>query len=311
MKSLFIIGNGFDLSHRLRTTYEDFHQYLQTEYPDASGDEFTMPEPIMMPDGDVIYDDDVVVSFLLRLISNAEPNGDKWSDLENSLGYLNFDEYFDSIPDILDEDGDLDFWKNMYNTEDVASNLVIPTQRITGFFSDWINTIEINEATRKDDFASLINKESDLFLTFNYTNTLEILYGAKNVCHIHGKQGGSLLLGHGNDTDNSEENMGRYTGSENALQEIQDSLRKNTAGAIKKHQDFFDNLSSDVDKIYSYGFSFSKVDQIYIIEICKRLKTTDVIWYLNDFDNIDQREQYKDVIRSCGFKGHFSTYHIS
>jgi len=311
MRSLFIIGNGFDLAHGIKTSYEDFHQYLQAEYPDANGDEFTMPESTTMPDGSEYYGDEEVVSYLLYLISNA-PNGDKWSDLEYSLGILDFDEWFDNIPEIRDEDGDPDYWKNSYNTEDVSSNLIIPTQRITEFFSDWINTIRIERRiANKSDFAAIINKNYDLFLTFNYTKTLEILYQAENVCHIHGEQGSDLLFGHGNDVDYSDANMGKYTGSENALQKIQYALRKDTAGAIENHQDFFGNLSSSIDKIYSCGFSFSKVDEIYIKEICNRLLTDNIIWYLNDYNTLKQREQYKDNILSCGFRGQFRTYHIS
>ncbi|WP_097040609.1 AbiH family protein [Terribacillus aidingensis] len=34
MRSLFIIGNGFDLDHKLPTSYE---QYLLKEYPSAVG----------------------------------------------------------------------------------------------------------------------------------------------------------------------------------------------------------------------------------------------------------------------------------
>ncbi len=154
MRSLFLIGNGFDLAHEIKSSYEDFHQYLQAEYPNANGDEFIMPEFTNMPDGEQYYDNDVVVTYLLYLISKTEPDGDKWSDLENSLGVLDFDEWFEGIPELLDEDGDSDFWKNMYNVEDVASNLIVPTQRITKFFSDWINTIQIKGRKAKPDFAS-------------------------------------------------------------------------------------------------------------------------------------------------------------
>ena len=37
-KKLFIIGTGFDKSHGLDTLYEDFHQYLRSEYPEADVD---------------------------------------------------------------------------------------------------------------------------------------------------------------------------------------------------------------------------------------------------------------------------------
>ncbi|MBZ5482420.1 hypothetical protein JGU65_24860 [Bacillus sp. T_4] len=35
MSNLFIIGNGFDLAHRLPTSYKDFYKYLIKTYPNA------------------------------------------------------------------------------------------------------------------------------------------------------------------------------------------------------------------------------------------------------------------------------------
>lgn len=32
---LFIIGNGFDLHHGLKTSYRDYALFLQTRYPDV------------------------------------------------------------------------------------------------------------------------------------------------------------------------------------------------------------------------------------------------------------------------------------
>ena len=85
---LFIIGNGFDLAHGLKTSYEDFRAYLQEEYPEADADEFVMPDVYTMPDGGEAIDDEDAVSFLLRIISVTE--GDKWKDVETTLGLLDF-----------------------------------------------------------------------------------------------------------------------------------------------------------------------------------------------------------------------------
>lgn len=85
MKKLFIIGNGFDISHGLPTRYCDFQTYLKKEYPEASEDIFTVPEPFIMPDGEEKYNDNEVVGFLLRVITEAEGNDENWCDLEKSL----------------------------------------------------------------------------------------------------------------------------------------------------------------------------------------------------------------------------------
>ncbi|MEK8130893.1 bacteriophage abortive infection AbiH family protein [Paenibacillus filicis] len=307
MSSLFLIGTGFDLAHGMKISYEDFHQYLIDTYPDAPFDEFVMPESSISPDGDIIYNDDIVISFLSAIITNAEPKGEKWSDLETSIDILDLDDYFDGWSAGEDDNP----YHEVYRNQDLAANLVGAILKITEYFSDWIDTIEITDILSKPDFEKLIVKESDLFLTFNYTMTLEELYGAMNVCHIHGEQGAELLFGHGNDKDYYDENMSRNVGSEDSLQDMQRSLRKNTADAIKVNQDFFKNISKSVKNIYSYGFSFSKVDKIYIQKICRNLPTANVTWYLNDYDSIAQRKEYEEVIKSCGFKGEFNTYHIS
>lgn len=306
---LFIIGNGFDLAHGLKTSYEDFRAYLQEEYPEADADEFVMPDVYTMPDGGEAIDDEDAVSFLLRIISVTE--GDKWKDVETTLGLLDFSECFDGIDYERDSDGDINPWKQVYLNEDIASNLVLPTVKVTEYFSDWINTIDINnKVSIKNDFAKLVNPDEDLFLTFNYTETLEQVYKAKNVCHIHGKQGEEILFGHGNDTDYYDDNMSSFIGAENALDQIQRSLRKDTAGALDKHMSFFDKIDLRVDKVYSFGFSFSEVDIIYIQQICSRLTNPNIVWYLNDYDDEAKRDEYKAIIRRCGYKGRFSTYSV-
>lgn len=311
MKSLFIIGNGFDLAHKLKTSYEDFHKYLQSEYPEANGEDYILPEGTQMHHGEVEYDDIEVVSFLLHLISNADEQGDEWSDLERALGCLDFDEYLDEVSQQVDKEGDPDYWGNMYNAQDASANFIVPIKQIHSLFSDWIHTIKINEDTpTRTDFAALANMDTDLFLTFNYTLTLEVLYQAKNVYHIHGKQGGKLIFGHGNDDDMTDINMSKHTGAEDSLQEIQFALRKDTDAAMEANKDFFKELTPSVNNIYASGFSFSEVDQIYIAVICEKLPTQNITWYLDDY-NPSQHKEFKRIIRKCGFHGKFDTFHIS
>ncbi|UPK41171.1 hypothetical protein KET34_17815 [Paenibacillus pabuli] len=54
-------------------------------------------------------------------------------------------------------------------------------------------------------------------------------------------------------------------------------------------------MKEPVDKVYSFGFSFSKVDEIYIQEICKSL-SKDVTWYLNEHNTPEERKQQQEVI---------------
>lgn len=311
MSKLFIIGNGFDRAHGLNTSYEDFHQYLKENYPDASFDGYNTPESSrVMPDGGIEYEDVDAVGFIMEVISRAEPDGENWSNLETSLGHLDLHEYMDNWLDDGDEDDNP--YHEVYRNQDLAANLVGAILEITEYFADWIDTIEIIDTQPIARFEKLIDRDKDWFLTFNYTETLEILYGAKNVCHIHGKQGGELLFGHGDDTDYTEDFMNRHIGSEDSLQAMQEKLRKNTKGAIATSQAFFQDISNVVNEIYSFGFSFSKVDEVYVQEICRRMSTAHVTWFLHERNNNDdESSKYQAIIRSCGFKGKFETFSVS
>ncbi|WP_066074138.1 AbiH family protein [Neobacillus soli] len=60
MTNLFFIGNGFDLSHCLKTSYQDFREYLLSNHPDIKMDVLIIPEGSMLPDGGIHYDEDKV-----------------------------------------------------------------------------------------------------------------------------------------------------------------------------------------------------------------------------------------------------------
>lgn len=301
---MFIIGNGFDRAHELNTSYEDFHQYLINNHPNSSEDSMLIPWSTTMPDGGDEYNTDEVIGLIMKVIDEAD--GDLWSNLEHSLGYLELNEFFD---DYSNNDEEFNQWHEVYNNEDIATNLTGAILEITKYFDDWIRTINVQFARPKFDFQALTNIKKDYFLTFNYTPTLEILYKAEKVCHIHGKQGEKLYFRHGNDDYYYEENMSRHIGSENAISDMQRLLRKNTSLALSENRNFFESFN-EIDKIYSFGFLFAEVDRIYIQKLCKLIPTENVVWYLNDHDEAKFNE-FITIIRECGFSGCFETFHVS
>ncbi|HDW8007356.1 bacteriophage abortive infection AbiH family protein [Bacillus cereus] len=308
MSSLFIIGNGFDLAHSLPTSYEDFRQYLIHNYPGAvkSSPSFNI-NSTTLPNGSEVYDNEDVVSFLIDIISKAEPYGEKWSDIETSLGHLDFEEYLYEMSVLLDDDeDDNDLWRRANRNEDASEHFYKVTLKVKDLFSEWVNSIDISDARPIKRFRDKIDIENDVFLTFNYTSVLENLYGAEYVFHIHGTQGFEIIIGHGVSREDFEN---RYVGSEWALSKIHRSLKKDTMEIIKFSKLFFDELLS-IKNIYSYGFSFSEVDLPYIKEIIKKLNTENVTWYLSGYDYKETREEYKKVIRACGFKGTFEVFTI-
>lgn len=153
-------------------------------------------------------------------------------------------------------------------------------------------------------------KADNIFLTFNYTETLEEVYGINEdrVCHIHGKQGENILFGHGNTKDYTDEYMSKNIGSENSLSELDNFLKKDTKQAMKEHKLFFDGIDDTIKEVYSIGFSFADVDLIYIKEICRKL-SVDAVWHLNDFNPSDI-PMFQTKLRKCGFKGRFATFSV-
>lgn len=309
--NLFIIGNGFDSAHGLKTTYEHFRKYLLSEYPEINPDELVVPEAIPQYGGGIDYRRSEIFSLLLFLINDAESNTEYWKDVEAALGRLNFNEALDWLEPHLDKEGDVDISKTSYLYEDTVSTLIKPTLKIKELFPEWINTINLNHATPKETFQQLIDS-MDFFLSFNYTETLEQVYDVpeSQVCHIHGTQNSEIFFGHGSDEDRTEEYMQRHYGSQDGLFEIENALRKRTDIALQNNEAFFVSLTNaNIEKIYSFGFSFSQVDRIYLWEICSRINTDKVTWYFNDYD-IHNHEEYKEILKTCGFNGSFSTFHI-
>jgi len=303
---LFIIGNGFDKAHSLPTGYIDFKEYLINKYPDADANNCTFsPEPDFLPDGGEHYNDTEVISFLLKIIENAEPNGDGWAKLEESMGNLNLSWFLYDFNKPYDNE-----WHEVYRNQDLSLNLAGAVLLLPYYFDVWIQSIDISQVIPLQKFYNLINPVSDLFFTFNYTNTLQSIYVAKNVLHIHGKQGEQLIFGHGNNSDIFDYYQNNYIGSENNINRMHLSLRKDTNAQISKHINYFEALPKTIREIYSFGFSFSEVDMIYIKEICENLTTENMTWYLHSYNSKEERSSFSKAIQSCGYMGRFSEYEI-
>lgn len=308
MKKLFLVGNGFDLSHKIPSSYEDFHDFLKEEYAYQKGNPWVIPQSFTLPNGGEDFNEEELVGFLITVISNAEELGEKWSDVETSLGKLDYSEFLDDWS--TDDDDDNNF-QEVYKNEDNAYALFEATRRIQYFFNVWIKSIDISGILEKSDFIELINEQEDLFLTFNYTKTLEKLYNLKNVCHIHGEQDGKIYFGHGNKRDNTEYYERNHIGSEYILSDLDEELRKKTEDALKNSQWFFNSIDNDISEIYSFGFSFSEVDLVYLKEIFRKLNTNNSTFFLNDYSCPLIIDEYIEIIKNCGFNGKFDTYHIN
>lgn len=286
MNRLFVLGNGFDLKHGLKTSYEHFKEYLKKQYQYIDNFENCIPSQ---------YDRNEISTFIIDLITKGSKET-LWKDIEAAIGYA--DEYVvDYIKDSLD-----------YDIQKIYGALLgTALEKIPLFFSEWVNTIDISDTSINTQFYDLINPYEDAFLSFNYTNVLEDIYGLNGVCHIHGRQHNRLVFGHGHDITYRTEYLLRED-LESGLLEAYLDLRKNTTAQIEAHKDFFDRVNF-LKSIYSYGFSFSEPDMPYIKEICKGTDR-DTTWFLSNFEDESTRELYKKKIRENGFVGSFGIFSL-
>lgn len=155
---LYICGNGFDLHHGYKTRFTDYKEFLKEHYPYS----FSNFEEFRYLD--------------LSL-------SDKWSDLEQSLT-INYEECIDDAisefyPDIS-EDSDSRWYALDIDVEEQTKFIYDFTGR---YFIEWLNQIDFTNTNKKLDLDN-----SALYITFNYTNTLEKIYNIspKNIYHIHG-----------------------------------------------------------------------------------------------------------------------------
>ncbi|MDO8156049.1 hypothetical protein FKQ51_01400 [Bacillus toyonensis] len=306
LSRLFILGNGFDIDHKLPTRYDDFHQYLLKTYPRARGLTPTYDVSIRTHDGEDYVDDNEAVAFIRKAISDVE--GENWGNVEDSLAHLPFEEYLSDQEDGFDLNDDKELFRNTYRNEDASDAFYRVMLKFHKFLVDWVRSIDISKARLNTKFEKEIDRENDFFLTFNYTYVLEEIYGAENVCHIHGEQDDydeNIFFGHGYERD-EEEYESSHIGAMESLGKIHRLLKKDTDRALDLAEFFFDDLSS-VQEIYSIGFSFSEVDLKYIERICEVCNTAKT-WYLSKYDYKEKGKEYKEKIEKAGFKGEFKVF---
>lgn len=260
---LYIIGNGFDLHHKLKSQYSDFKAYLQKN--------------------------DSNLEYLLDMSFSK----DLWSDFEKHLATLDIDEIFSDNNDLFpDEDSDRDGDKYIFQDKMTQINEDLTTG-LKNALRDWI--LDLKYPSNVTNLLLDLNKNAS-FLSFNYSNTLESLYNIRpeQITYIHNKaksekhlfrpdeldylkDDSDIIIGHA--VKNLKINVPRYNSrgikTYYAYEEGLDALKsyfqqsyKNSDQIISDNSCFFDNLSI-IEKIIIIGHSLSDVDMLYFKAISK------------------------------------------
>jgi len=263
------------------------------------------------------------ISAELLIYAMDQACGPEWQDFEEALGAINFyDKLPGPTPEALDETD-----KEKHNREmgyylqavGVLSNLIVVAAELWGeFFNSWIYEIEAEiesgMISPKENLANLFSSPDIYYMTFNYTKTLQKIYGIHGVRHIHNRVGQKLIFGHGKNNTSYHEPFDRSSGMRapvmiSTLDDLLNSFKKDTSKQMKKYSDFFKRLDGNIDKVYSYGFSYSAVDSVYIKAIVKRISQS-AVWFFTEHEANDKEglRIKKIKLRRYGFQGDFGIY---
>lgn len=271
MTVLYIIGNGFDIWHDLPTRYEHFYQYANDTMDNV--ERYFDPGDINKP----------------------------WHDFENSLGTYSWKELFEQY-DYTDISSDDFRVSETYGLHDeLAERADELHNSITQCFVEWVENINVSDAHKKFVF-----KSQSRFITFNYTQVLQIVYGIDDaqIFHIHGKADcGDIIFGHGLELENEPEfdsngdsNRTMFTDAENAAKYPLYAFKKPTKKIISDNKRYLDSLLG-LNQIEVIGHSMADVDIPYIDEIAKRnIGITWVVYFYQESD----REKFRRQLHKCG-----------
>ncbi|MCK9986148.1 MAG: hypothetical protein AzoDbin1_02620 [Azoarcus sp.] len=172
-RTLYVIGNGFDLWHGIPSSLAQFKQYVQATDRD-------------------VY----------REVEEYLPTEDDWSDLELALADMDVGALIDNLGHLMGSYGAED-WSDsghhdfQYEVQNVVKRL---SAGLRLRFAEWIRKLPIpSPSTARKRIATL--DTGAVFFSFNYTSTLGTLYGVRpeRILFIHGcadLADDELVLGH-------------------------------------------------------------------------------------------------------------------
>lgn len=294
MKGLYVIGNGFDIHHGIPSSYKNFRTWMEDKDPELLS---RMDE-------------------VLGLCTD-----EWWNEFETNLGEVsavkNFTEVvaFENRPDLKSEEfrsGELD--NARYEIEDRLGGLIAD---LKAEFQLWASQLPPGD----DGEVVLVNSKEAFFLTFNYSLTLEKLYGIRPeiILHIHGSalDKDSIVVGHGRsysvirdelddplpeppDDVPAEEyekwfqEVAAANADDYSTQQAKDaaasalySIHKDVAGIIAHNTAFFQSLK-DVERIHIYGLSFADTDLPYLDAIFGSVNLSNVDVEISWFSDKDK-----------------------
>ncbi len=194
---------------------------------------------------------------------------------------------------------------------------------IPEYLGDWIRSIDMN---KPPVFPTDLINPSNKFISFNYTNTLEHIYGIPHnrIFYIHGfaLDGNNLIAGHHDESlfeeppqpvfASPEEEALYYEGYDEDVRitEANEIIRryygatyKDTTSIANANLRYFEALS-DVDEVYIIGHSLSDIDFEYF-ELIKSHVAAGSEWHISYYTD-DDYDNACDFVEDLGL----TNYHL-
>ena len=264
MNRLVIVGNGFDLHHRMKTRYTDYRDYLLS-----------------------IGENNIVTCF--EKCDEIAPKY-MWNRLEEVIGMLSYEDAYCYLTSYGSDE-----WRDSAH-HDFQYEIDKMTEYWPGLKDNLIGWIQNVQYTNEDIRLRKLIAETTNFLSFNYTNTLEILYGVpkSKITYIHGDASKSdeLVLGHRSDDwypewDRTNPDVDvRLLEASEIMDRHFENTKKQIEEIIERHKDFFVTCC-EYDEIYVLGLSYNDTDRMYLQEIA--VHNDKATWYFN-WHFIEDRE---------------------
>ena len=240
--TLFIIGNGFDLYHDVKSKYKHFCCWLN------------------------LNDHEDFVEDIEHIFPKLDGNQiSLWSNFEEVLQSYNLDDLYSTLHTENHDHWEPETWRK------TAQKMEITTRQMRPLMREWAKQIEINNVN-----PNLELSKKSLYLTFNYTNLLEETYQipSDRICHIHGSvDDDEVIVGHVR-WQKPEDYNAQSDEKEIVCREflkVLNKLNKGTDEQIGKHETFF-NLLKNVTHVVVLGHSMGDIDRVYFREVLNRVQ---------------------------------------
>lgn len=214
-----------------------------------------------------------------------------WSNFEAGLGYVNTNMLHEFFYTAYQADRRNDMFLDMHN-------------RLKLCFRDWVRLL--TKQTEKLQRCYTFDN-SDCFISFNYTDTLESAYNIMNIkiLHIHGyaqfhekEVYAGYIFGHGQPEQVPHDPIDSF---EYLSKDFSNGFRKEfKVEDLIERIKFWNSKGFHFNHIVVLGHSLSEIDEIYFKEILKLIPNAS--WTIDYFDELDYTHK-QERIRKMNIPG--------